>query len=92
MSKLRLAVVELTEPDRVALETLASRRKTAQAIAQRARIVLGCASGKHNKDVAASLSIGPVTVGKWRRRFLSDGLDGLRVSDHCALLARRVHE
>ena len=60
------------------METLARRCKTAQALALRARIVLGCASGKHNKDVAAGLGIDPVTVSKWRRRFLSDGLDGLR--------------
>lgn len=44
----------------------------------RARIVLGCASGKHNKDVAAQLGIAPVTVSKWRRRFLADRLEGLR--------------
>jgi transposase len=78
MGKLRLAVVELSPGDRAELESLASRRKTAQALALRARIVLGCASGAHNKDVAARLNIDPVTVSKWRRRYLADGLDGLR--------------
>ena len=78
MSKLRLAIVELTAADRAELESLANRRKTAQALALRARIVLGCASGFHNKDVAAQLGIDPVTVSKWRRRFLAAGLDGLR--------------
>lgn len=43
MGKLRLAIVELTASDRAELESLASRRKTAQALALRARIVLGCA-------------------------------------------------
>lgn len=78
MGKLRLAIVELSAAERAELESLASRRKTAQALALRARIVLGCASGVHNKDVAAQLGIDPVTVSKWRRRFLADGLDGLR--------------
>ena len=78
MSKLRLAIVEVTASERTELESLANRRKTAQALAMRARIVLGCASGMHNKDVAAQLGIDPVTVGKWRRRFLADRLDGLR--------------
>lgn len=78
MGKLRLAIVELTAGDRAELESLARRRKTAQALAVRARIVLGCASGVHNKDVAAQLGIDPVTVSKWRRRFLADGLEGLR--------------
>jgi len=78
MGKLRLAVVELTAAERAELESLASRRKTAQALALRARIVLGCASGLQNKEVAARLNVGSVTVSKWRRRFLADGMDGLR--------------
>ena len=78
MGKLRLAIVELTASDRAELESLASRRKTAQALALRARIVLACASGLQNKEVAAQLGVVPVTVSKWRRRFLTDGLDGLR--------------
>ena len=78
MSKLRQAIVEVTASDRIELESLANRRKTAQALAMRARIVLGCASGMHNKDVAAQLGIDPVTVSKWRRRFVADRLDGLR--------------
>lgn len=78
MGKLRLAIVELAASDRAALESLASRRKTAQALALRARIVLGCASGLQNKEVASQLGVDPVTVSKWRRRFLAGGLDGLR--------------
>ena len=39
--------------------------------------MLCCASGLHNKAVAAQLDIDHVTVGKWRRRFLADGLAGL---------------
>lgn len=78
MAKLRLAIVELAASDRAELESLANRRKTAQALALRARIVLGCASGLQNKEVASQLGVDPVTVSKWRRRFLADGLDGLR--------------
>ncbi|MGW7756908.1 helix-turn-helix domain-containing protein [Streptomyces violaceusniger] len=55
-----------------------SRRATsAQALAQRCRIVLGCAEGKSNRQVAAELGIWPQTVGKWRRRFLESRLDRL---------------
>lgn len=74
----RLAAFELSAADRAALTSLANRRKTAQALALRARIVLGCASGAQNKEVASDLGVDPVTVSKWRRRFLADGLDGLR--------------
>ena len=44
----------------------------------RARIALLAGDGVANKDVAARLEIDPATVGKWRRRFLTDRLDGLR--------------
>jgi transposase len=55
-----------------------SRRPTsAQALALRSRIVLACAEGRVDTDVAASLGCHPNTVSKWRRRFALDRLDGL---------------
>jgi transposase len=71
------APLVLTEEERLSLESLTSRRKTAQALALRARIVLACAAGKKNTEVAAELRIHPATVGKWRARFVADRLDGL---------------
>jgi len=53
------------------------RAKTSQALALRARIVLGCARGTTNGEVAQSLRITPQTVGKWRSRFVVRRLDGL---------------
>jgi transposase len=53
------------------------RAKTSQALALRARIVLGCARGTTNGEVAQSLRITPQTVGKWRSRFVMRRLDGL---------------
>jgi transposase len=46
-------------------------------LALRSQIVLECANGRSNKEVAARLSVSAATVGKWRRRFLADRLDGL---------------
>ena len=43
----------------------------------RARIVLRAAEGWNNQDVADDLGTTPQTVGRWRRRFLDQGLDGL---------------
>jgi transposase len=72
-----LAALVLTEEERVELKSLAARRKTAQALALRARIVLACAEGGQNKAVAAALGLALGTVGKWRRRFVERRVDGL---------------
>src|SRR6266851_437106 len=75
--KPRLPLV-LTDAERRTLQGWASRRKTAQGLAQRARIVLMCADGKSNVAVAAELGITRVTVGKWRNRFIKARFAGLR--------------
>ena len=67
----------LSEAERTELNSLAARRTTAQALALRARIVLACAEGTQNKEVAARLEVSENTVGKWRRRFIEHRLDGL---------------
>jgi transposase len=59
------------------LEDWARRRKTAQGLALRARIVLAVAEGKSNVAVATELRIDRLTVGKWRSRFQRSRLDGL---------------
>jgi transposase len=77
MAGRRLPPVVLSEEERSELEGLSRRRKTAQAMALRARIVLAASMGEAGKDIAARLRIDPATVGKWRRRFLAERLDGL---------------
>ena len=56
---------------------LARRPKTGQALAMRARIVLGCSGGLSNGEVAKRLRITGATVCKWRERFRVDRLEGL---------------
>jgi transposase len=78
MASRQLAVLVLSGEERTELTSLAARRNTAQALALRARIVLGCAEGAPNKDVATRLQVDRATVGKWRRRFVEHRVDGLR--------------
>jgi transposase len=67
----------LTLGDRDQLSRWALRRSSSQALALRSRIVLGCADGLDNKSVAEGERVTQATVGKWRRRFVEFGLDGL---------------
>ncbi len=69
--------VTLTTEERETLEQWARRPKSAQAVAQRARIILGCAAGQTNTTVARHLRLTKQTVGKWRSRFVAKHLDGL---------------
>src|ERR1700681_1680559 len=69
--------LEVSLEEREKLEMLARRPKSAQAIAMRARIVLGCDTGLSNQAVAQKLQITGATVGKWRERFLVKRLEGL---------------
>jgi transposase len=78
MAGRRMAALVLSAEERTELTSLAARRNTAQALALRARIVLRCATGAENQQVAADLRIDKTTVGKWRRRFVERRMDGLR--------------
>ncbi len=69
--------IALSAEERAALEGLAGRRRTAQALALRARIVLAAADGLENKEICRRLDVVPNTAGKWRRRYAEQGIDGL---------------
>ena len=63
------AELVLTDAEHEQLTALTLRRKTAQALALRARIVLACAEGIDNKVVTSRQRVTPQTVSKWRARF-----------------------
>jgi transposase len=73
----RKAELILSDDERQTLKTWAARPKSTQQLATRSRIVLACADGLDNKQVAAKLGVTTQTVGKWRKRFLQRRLDGL---------------
>ncbi|MGX1887217.1 helix-turn-helix domain-containing protein, partial [Streptomyces sp. NPDC055287] len=65
------------EFERAALEGWVRSRSTPQAWALRCRIILACADGASNKDVAAQLGSTPQAVGRWRARFVQYRIAGL---------------
>ena len=73
----KLPELVLTDEERTALERWARRRTSSQALAERCRIVLACAQGRTNTEVAQHLGVARSTVIKWRSRFLTRRLEGL---------------
>jgi transposase len=71
------AELVLTDAERAQLARWARRAKTAQFLALRAKIVLACAEGGTNRQVAADLGVDDSTVDRWRARFIARRLEGL---------------
>ncbi len=69
--------ITLTDEERTILEGWTTRRKTAQALALRARIVLAAAGQLTNREIAELEGVSAPTVTKWRNRFAEHRLDGL---------------
>ncbi len=61
----------------VTLQQWTRRRTTAQGLAQRARIILACVTGRTDTEIAHELGLTRQTVSRWRRRFQQRRLDGL---------------
>jgi transposase len=72
-----IPLLQLSREERDTLERWVRRPTSAQALCLRARIVLACAQGKSNTQVAQQMHLSKPTVGKWRGRFVARRLDGL---------------
>jgi len=100
----RLEPIALSSEERAQLQQWARSRRGTPALALRARIVLRCAAGRANRDVARLLGVTTQTVGKWRARFIAQRTRGLldeprtgaprSISDELveAVLAKTLHE
>lgn len=69
--------IELTDVERERLESWSRRHTSAQALAQRSRIVLLCAEGWRTSEICRELRVHRNTVAKWRDRFVAERLEGL---------------
>jgi transposase len=72
-----LTPLSVTVEESAQLIAWSKRPKTAQALAMRSRIVLLAADGLSNTAIANQLHTTQHTVGKWRQRYLDQGVDGL---------------
>lgn len=71
------AELVLMQEEQVQLQSIARSRSLPAALSTRAKLVLACAAGASNSDVAQRFELTKATVGKWRRRFLARRLAGL---------------
>ena len=68
--------VRLTNKQRAELRLL--REDDDPRLCARAAIILACADGLSNSEVARRENTAPSTVARWRRTFCADGITGLR--------------
>jgi len=73
----KLVPLNLTDDERLTLTAWSRRRQTAQALAERSRVILACDGGGTIGGVAAGLGVSRDMVSKWRSRFLVSRLEGL---------------
>lgn len=71
------AELKLSDEEHEELERFARRARTNRHLALRAKIILECNKGLSNTDVAAKVHVSNVTVGKWRKRFIAQRVEGL---------------
>ncbi len=71
------APLNLSTEERVYLERQVRRHRVARSFSDRCRMILRCADGLSSKAVGVELGAHEHTVGKWRRRFLKDRVEGL---------------
>lgn len=69
--------VDLDDEQERELIRLQHRSNVARRLVQRAKIILECARGRPDSQVAARLSVNAQTVAKWRMRFLEGGVKAL---------------
>ena len=77
MPSFLLVQVELTDAEREQLESWSRRHTSAQALAQRCRIVLLAADGLRTGEICERLGVHRNTVARWRGRFLAERLEGV---------------
>lgn len=74
----RVAPFSLLPSQKELLEKWSRGGSTPYRLVLRSRIVLLAALGQSNRRIAAQLKINPITVARWRSRFLVLGTEGIR--------------
>lgn len=73
----QIRVIELSEFQKTELEKIVNKRTSPQQMVLRARIILLTSEGFSVEEITEKLSTTKMTVSKWKKRFLEQGLSGL---------------
>ena len=73
----RLKPLELSDEVRAQLESYRNSRSLRHDLVRRSEIILLAAEGWPNDAISATVGLSRFTVGKWRKRFLESGIEGL---------------
>jgi putative transposase len=71
------AELHLSAEKRAQLQAIANARSLPHGLVRRVQIVLASADGEANSAIAKSMGLTNATVGKWRQRYLENGIEGL---------------
>lgn len=74
-----LNVVKILNSEKQVLENITKQKTADKKLIIRAQMILKCAEGKTNKEVAALLNLNEETVGAWRKSFEAQGMKCLMV-------------
>lgn len=69
--------VSLAEEERSQLESYVRSRSMPSGLSMRFRVILLAADGLGNREISERVGLSRASVGKWRKRFLDEGLEGL---------------
>jgi len=70
--------IQLTDEEEVTLRLWTAAGKTEQRMAKRARVILLSADRRTLEEVSVGSGLSPQNCSKWRKRFMEDGLEGLK--------------
>lgn len=82
--------IAVSPAQQAVLTALRRRSSCPQALALRARIILGAASGQRNEPLARQLGCTPKTVRKWRSRWVAAAAHLAVAGDDRAALERAI--
>jgi len=72
------SVVVLSSQERAELERVCNRSTSEQRLVFRAKIILALSEGLSVHEASQKLHVPPKTIIKWKKRYLSQKLDGLK--------------